>query len=106
MLPPVRDPERQRSETRRLRRGGWLRQSDRMRQLRFRWMRHGRLRNVHQVKPVVAITAGDPAGIGPEIAATAAADSSVRTVCEPKIYGIPSGSQTAGIARGRISAAA
>ena len=26
------------------------------------------------MKPVVAITAGDPAGIGPEIAAKAAAD--------------------------------
>jgi 4-hydroxythreonine-4-phosphate dehydrogenase len=39
------------------------------------------------VKPRIAITAGDPAGIGPEIAARAAADSRVRAVCEPVIYG-------------------
>jgi len=39
------------------------------------------------VKPRVAITAGDPAGIGPEIAAKAAADARVRAVCEPVIYG-------------------
>ena len=38
------------------------------------------------MKPRIAITAGDPAGIGPEIAATAAADSRVRAVCEPVIY--------------------
>jgi 4-hydroxythreonine-4-phosphate dehydrogenase len=39
------------------------------------------------VKPRVAITAGDPAGIGPEIASKAAADSRVLAVCEPVIYG-------------------
>jgi 4-hydroxythreonine-4-phosphate dehydrogenase len=38
------------------------------------------------MKPRVAITAGDPAGIGPEIAAKAAADPRVRAVCEPIIY--------------------
>ena len=37
--------------------------------------------------PRVAITAGDPAGIGPEIAAKAAADLRVRGVCEPIVYG-------------------
>src|SRR5579864_7294988 len=36
--------------------------------------------------PRVAITAGDPAGIGPEIAARAAADPRVRAVCEPVVY--------------------
>ena len=40
-------------------------------------------------KPRVAITAGDPAGIGPEIAAKAAADLRVRAACEPIIYGPP-----------------
>jgi 4-hydroxythreonine-4-phosphate dehydrogenase len=35
----------------------------------------------------IAITVGDPAGIGPEIAAKAAADPRVRAVCEPVIYG-------------------
>src|SRR5687767_1266150 len=43
------------------------------------------------MKPRIAITAGDPAGIGPEIAATAAADARVRAVCEPVIYGPDSG---------------
>jgi 4-hydroxythreonine-4-phosphate dehydrogenase len=37
--------------------------------------------------PRVAITAGDPAGVGPEIAEKAAADPRVRAVCEPVIYG-------------------
>ena len=41
--------------------------------------------------PRVAITAGDPAGIGPEIAAKAAAARRVRAVCEPVIYGAPAG---------------
>ena len=39
------------------------------------------------MKPRIAITVGDPAGIGPEIAAKAAADSRVRAVCEPVLYG-------------------
>ena len=34
----------------------------------------------------VAITVGDPAGIGPEIAAKAAADARVRAACEPVIF--------------------
>ena len=42
-------------------------------------------------KPRVAITAGDPAGIGPEISARAAADARVLAVCEPVIYGPPAG---------------
>jgi 4-hydroxythreonine-4-phosphate dehydrogenase len=37
-------------------------------------------------KPRVAITAGDPAGIGPEIAEKAANDPRVRAACEPLIY--------------------
>jgi 4-hydroxythreonine-4-phosphate dehydrogenase len=41
--------------------------------------------------PRIAITTGDPAGIGPEIAARAAADARVRAVCEPLIYGSPDG---------------
>ena len=39
------------------------------------------------MKPRIAITIGDPAGIGPEIAAKAAADARVLSVCEPVIYG-------------------
>jgi 4-hydroxythreonine-4-phosphate dehydrogenase len=41
--------------------------------------------------PRVAITAGDPAGIGPEIAARAAGDPRVMDVCEPVVYGPPAG---------------
>jgi len=44
------------------------------------------------VKPRVAITAGDPAGIGPEIARKAADDARVRELCEPIVYGPPPGS--------------
>jgi 4-hydroxythreonine-4-phosphate dehydrogenase len=39
--------------------------------------------------PRIAITAGDPAGIGPEIAAKACADARVRAACEPVVYGPP-----------------
>jgi 4-hydroxythreonine-4-phosphate dehydrogenase len=42
------------------------------------------------MKPRVAITAGDPAGIGPEIARKAAEDPRVLAACEPVIYGAPS----------------
>jgi 4-hydroxythreonine-4-phosphate dehydrogenase len=41
------------------------------------------------LQPRIAITVGDPAGIGPEIAAKAAADERVRAVCEPVLYGPP-----------------
>ena len=41
------------------------------------------------MKPRVAITCGDPAGIGPEIAQKAASDPRVRDVCEPVVYGPP-----------------
>ena len=37
--------------------------------------------------PRIGITAGDPAGIGPEIAQKAAADPRVRAACEPLFYG-------------------
>jgi 4-hydroxythreonine-4-phosphate dehydrogenase len=40
-------------------------------------------------KPKVALTTGDPAGIGPEISERAAVDESVREVCEPVLFGPP-----------------
>ena len=43
------------------------------------------------MKPRVAITSGDPAGIGPEVAAKAAADARVLEACEPVDYGPPAG---------------
>jgi 4-hydroxythreonine-4-phosphate dehydrogenase len=53
--------------------------------------------------PRVAITVGDPAGIGPEIAAKAAADPRVLAACEPILYGPPPGET---FAPGVLSAAA
>jgi 4-hydroxythreonine-4-phosphate dehydrogenase len=53
-------------------------------------VRRGRLRIVRALivrRPRVAITVGDPAGIGPEVAARAAAARAVLEVCEPVIYG-------------------
>ena len=41
------------------------------------------------MKPRIAITAGDPAGIGPEIALRASSDPRVLEVCDPVVYGPP-----------------
>ena len=54
-------------------------------------------------KPKIAMTVGDPAGIGPEIVAKAAADSSVRAVCEPVVFETTPGT---GVHAGEVSAAA
>ena len=53
--------------------------------------------------PRIAITVGDPAGIGPEIAAKASADARVTAVCTPVLYGPADAS---GFAPGLLSAAA
>jgi len=59
------------------------------------------------MKPRVAITVGDPAGIGPEVAAKAAADPRVLQVCEPVVYGPPNGSTFApGVLSGEAGRAA
>ena len=59
------------------------------------------------MKPRVAITVGDPAGIGPEVAAKAAADPRVLEVCEPVVYGPPNGSTFApGVLSGEAGRAA
>jgi 4-hydroxythreonine-4-phosphate dehydrogenase len=55
------------------------------------------------MKPRIAITVGDPAGIGPEIAAKAAADPRVVHACEPVIYAPPAGPR---FAPGTLSAEA
>src|SRR5918993_2147318 len=56
------------------------------------------------MKPRIAITVGDPAGIGPEIAVKAAADPAVTSVCEPVLYGPSSHDELARFPRGRVSA--
>ena len=49
-------------------------------------------------KPSVAITSGDPSGIGPEISAVAAADARVLAACDPVPYGPPATARfTAGV---------
>lgn len=53
--------------------------------------------------PKIALTVGDPAGIGPEIAAKAAADAGVRAVCEPLLFAPP---PAPSIRAGEVSAAA
>jgi len=59
------------------------------------------------MKPRVAITVGDPSGIGPEVAAKAAADPRVLQVCEPVVYAPPSGSTFApGVLSGEAGRAA
>jgi len=55
------------------------------------------------VLPRIAITVGDPAGIGPEIAARAAADPAVTSVCDPVVYAPPDGTR---FEPGRLSAEA
>jgi 4-hydroxythreonine-4-phosphate dehydrogenase len=52
--------------------------------------------------PRIAITSGDPAGIGPEIADRAAGDERVRSVCEPVVYA----DGVTAFEPGRLSAAA
>ena len=47
------------------------------------------------MKPRIAITVGDPSGIGPEVAAKAAADPRVLAVCEPIVYAPPEESRFA-----------
>jgi 4-hydroxythreonine-4-phosphate dehydrogenase len=54
-------------------------------------------------RPRIAITVGDPAGIGPEIAAAAAAHPRVTEVCEPVIFAPPSPD---GLRMGEVSAEA
>ena len=53
-------------------------------------------------RPRVAITEGDPAGIGPEVAARAAADPGIREICEPIVYPTSTDAHAAGV----LSAAA
>ena len=54
-------------------------------------------------RPRVAITVGDPSGIGPEIAAKAAANPGVLEICEPIIFAPPA---VDGIRMGEVSGAA
>jgi 4-hydroxythreonine-4-phosphate dehydrogenase len=56
--------------------------------------------------PTIGITVGDPSGIGPEIAAKAAADPRVREVCTPVLYGPHDEAAPKPFPPGRLSAEA
>src|SRR5579864_3413094 len=56
--------------------------------------------------PVLAITAGDPSGIGPEIAVKAKDDPRVVAACRPVIYGPHTPSALAAFPVGRVNPAA
>jgi 4-hydroxythreonine-4-phosphate dehydrogenase len=56
--------------------------------------------------PRIAITTGDPAGIGPEIAEKAAADPRVTSVCDPVLYGMRPAEARRVVPVGQVSAAA
>jgi 4-hydroxythreonine-4-phosphate dehydrogenase len=55
--------------------------------------------------PLIAITAGDPSGIGPEIAVKAASDPRVVAVCRPVIYGPHTAAALEAFPAGRVDAA-
>lgn len=56
-------------------------------------------------RPALAVTVGDPSGIGPEIAVAACADSRVVAVCRPEIYGPSRTDELAPYPTGVVSAA-
>jgi len=58
------------------------------------------------VRPLIGITVGDPAGIGPEIAAKAAVDPRVTAVCTPRLYGPAAADARARFTPGQLSGAA
>lgn len=58
-----------------------------------------------RAKPRIAVTAGDPSGIGPEISLAAARDPRVLAVCDPVIYGAAGDASLAAFPAGRVSAA-
>lgn len=55
-------------------------------------------------RPTIAITTGDPSGIGPEVAAAAAIDPRVLAVCRPLLYGPATPSSLETFPRGIVSA--
>ena len=54
--------------------------------------------------PVIAVTVGDPSGIGPEVAVKAARDPRVVAVCRPQLYGPYGADELAEFPAGEISA--
>jgi 4-hydroxythreonine-4-phosphate dehydrogenase len=64
-----------------------------------------RLREVRvTARPRVGVTVGDPAGIGPEIARKAAADTRLSSICDIVLYGPSSDDELGRFQQGRVSA--
>ena len=63
--------------------------------------------NAPSKKPRIGITAGDPAGIGPEIVAKTLADPEIRDICELVVFGMIDADEIAraGIEKGTVGAA-
>src|SRR5438046_1741039 len=79
--------------------------SGRQQWLWFLWA--GRLREVRVTgRPRIGVTVGDPAGIGPEIARKALADTRLSSLCDMILYGPSSDDEVARFQRGRVSAEA
>src|SRR5262249_12187016 len=106
--------ERQGRAVRRLRARGRLRRRGVQRRWRLR-QRQRRMRRLRSIachdwrmaeRPVVGITVGDPAGIGPEIARKAAADDRVRHACEVRVYGPDEAAAARLVTPGELSARA
>jgi 4-hydroxythreonine-4-phosphate dehydrogenase len=55
-------------------------------------------------RPVIAITVGDPSGIGPEIALQASRDARVISACETKLYGPHTPADLAMFPAGKVNA--
>src|SRR6188768_2409319 len=55
-------------------------------------------------RPVIAITMGDPSGIGPEIALKASRHPRVLAVCQPKLYGPNTSAELLSFPAGQVNA--
>ena len=55
--------------------------------------------------PIIAVTVGDPSGIGPEIARAAASDARVTAVCQPRLYGPSTPAELSAFPCGEVDAA-
>src|SRR5436190_20394340 len=69
------------------------------------WSPTGSACRCNSMRPAIAITVGDPSGIGPEIAVKAAADPRATAACRPMIYGPHTAAELAPFPAGRVDAA-
>jgi 4-hydroxythreonine-4-phosphate dehydrogenase len=72
--------------------------------LRLVRLRRLRILPAVSARPRIAVTVGDPAGIGPEIARRAASDPEILSLCDPVIYGPSTDDELAPFLPGVLSA--